>query len=385
MPVSTTGWDGGTPPSNNILERARARVRALLASRRGRAFAGAGAVVILAGAGLVAVRVAASDPPPPPTTTTSAAPTTTKATTTTTAPPTWPLTGRRLANPAEAARPVLAVKIDNVEPASRPQIGINQADVVYEERVEGAVTRFMALFHSSDAQPVGPVRSARSTDIGLFEPLGKPLFAWSGANHTFAGLVRAASMVDVGYDAASSHYHRGRDRRAPHNLMLNSVHELWTGYPAATAPRPLFSYRKPGAPVPGQPIKSVHIVFATGAGSAPVDYGWNGKGWARSQAGTPHVDAAGVRVAPENVIISFTPYANTAVVDQFGVPIREAKLIGKGDAWVLTGGHRILAHWIKPALNAPTRYVDAAGKPVLLTPGRTWVALAEPGTAVGGA
>lgn len=379
LPVSTTGWGGGTPPSNNALDRLRARVRRSLATPRSRAIAGAGAVVVLAGTGLAVARVTSSDPPPTTTTTTTAAPTTTKATTTTTARPTWPLTGRPLANPAQADHPALAVKIDNVQPNSRPQIGLNQADIVYEERVEGAVTRFMAVFHSSDAQPVGPIRSARTSDIGLFSPFGRPLFAWSGANPTFAARVRAASIVDVGYQAAPSHYHRTRDRRAPHNLMLNSVHEMWA-IPGATVPKPIFTYRKPGTPVPGQPIKGVHIVFATGAGSAPVDYRWNGKGWARSQSGTPHVDAAGQQVAPENVIISFTPYANTGIADMFGNPVREARTTGKGDAWVLTGGKRILAHWVKPTLANHAQYLDGAGRPIPLTPGRTWVALAEPGT-----
>lgn len=375
--MSTTGWGGGTPP-NNVLDRVRARVRALVATPRGRAITGAGAVVVLAAAGLTVARVTSSGPAPTTTTTSTTAPPTTEATTTT-ARPTWPLTGRPLADPARANHPVLAVKIDNVQPDSRPQIGLNEADIVYEERVEGAITRFMAVFHSSDAQPVGPVRSARTSDIGLFRPFGKPLFAWSGANRTFAARVRAAGIVDVGFDAASAHYHRTRDRKAPHNLMLNSVREMWA-IPGATVPRPIFSYRAPGAPVPGQPIKGVHIVFATGAGSAPVDYRWNGTGWARSQAGTPHVDAAGKQVAPENVIISFTRYANTDVADQFGHPIREAQTTGTGDAWVLTGGRRILARWRKPSLDDHARYLDANGRDIELTPGRTWVALAEPGT-----
>ncbi len=67
--------------------------------------------------------------------------------------------------------------------------------------------------------------------------------------------------------------------------------------------------------------------------------------------------------------------------DQFGVPIREAQTVGEGDAWVLTGGMLINAHWVKPALEAPTQYLGADGQPIKLTPGRTWVALPEPGTA----
>jgi hypothetical protein len=234
--------------------------------------------------------------------------------------------------------------------------------------------------------PIGPVRSARTSDIGLFQPLGHPLFAWSGANAIFAERIRSAGgLVDIGYDAAPGLYRRVGNRQAPHNLMLPSAASVWANaYPGATPPAtPLFSYRAPGeAPQGGQSVRGIHIVYATGAGSAPVDYVWNGRGWARSQSGTPHVDAEGVQIAPENVIVSYTPYATSGVNDQFGVPIREAHLIGQGDALVLTGGQAIAARWTKTRHNAPTRYTDMAGNPIRLTPGRTWVALPEPGTTV---
>jgi Protein of unknown function (DUF3048) N-terminal domain/Protein of unknown function (DUF3048) C-terminal domain len=362
-----------------------ARLQALLAARRGRVVTAFVGLTALLGACVVAINAGSSESAAPTTTTTTS---TSTSTTTTTAPPppppVYPLTGLPAVDPAVAGRPTLIVKIDNVEPKSRPQIGLNQADIVYEERVEGAVTRFMAIFHSGDAVPVGPVRSARTSDIGLFRPMGTPLFAWSGANAIFAQRIREAGIVDIGYDAASGLYSRAGNREAPHNLMLNGTPDVWAaGYPGATAPPQLFSYRAPGeAPVGGRPTSGVHIVFGTEAGSAPVDYRWNGTGWARSQAGTPHLDAEGVQIAPENVIVSYTPYAASDTADQFGVPIREAQLVGEGEALVLTGGQAFAARWVKPALEAPTQYFDLAGAPIRLTPGRTWVALPEPGTTV---
>ena len=124
----------------------------------------------------------------------------------------------------------------------------------------------------------------------------------------------------------------------------------------------------------------MRIVFAEGPGSAPVEFVWNGAGWARSQSGTPHVDTEGTQIAPENVIVQYTPYANSDTNDQFGVPIREAQTVGEGEALVLTGGYAYTVRWVKPAANAPTQYLDATGAPIRLTPGRTWVELPEPGT-----
>lgn len=324
-----------------------------------------------------------SDEEPPERATT---PSTESTTTTSTAPPEpgYPLTGQAIDDPARAQRPVLAVKIDNAEPrrgrGGRPQAGINLADVVYEEMVEGSVTRFLALFHSTDADPVGPVRSARTTDLLLMGPLNRPLFAWSGANAGVVGQVRGAPVVDVGYDAASGAYNRAGDRPRPYDLM-SSTGALRAAAPGEERPPPaLFAYRAEGEEPGGRPVESVRIVFGDGPGSAPVEYRWDGQGWARFQRDTPHVDAAGQQVAPPNVVIQFTPYAEVQCCDASGFPIVEAQLIGEGDAWILSGGQLVEARWSRPGDGDVTSYtVD--GEPVRLTRGRTWVAIAPPGSA----
>lgn len=303
--------------------------------------------------------------------------------TTTTVPlPVAPLTGLAGDHGDRLDRPAAVVKIDNVAKA-HPQAGINQADVVYEERVEGSVTRLLAVFHSTDAAPVGPVRSARTSDIGIFTPLHRPYFAWSGANKTFAAAIRRSAVFDAGFDAATRHYHRAGNRPGPHDLMLESTADLLAIPSEGSAPPPaLFAYRAEGTPVVGaEPVIGVHVSYGSGGGAAPVEYRWDGTGWARTQSGAPHVDTEGVQVAPANVIVQFTPYASSGVNDQFGQPIPEAQTVGSGEAWVLTDGGLVVGTWHKPSLEAVTTYLDAAGQPIALTPGRTWVALTPPGGA----
>lgn len=346
------------------------------------ALVGGGVVALLVVVGIV-VAVAGGGGETAATTTTSSSTSSTVATTTTTVP-TFPLTGEPLTDPALAARPALVVKIDNAEPRTgqggRPQAGINVADVVYEEMVEGSVTRFAAVFHSADADPVGPVRSARTTDLLLMAPLNRPLFAWSGANANVAGQVATADLVDVGFNAATGAYRRVSDRRAPYNLFSTTPGLRGAAPAEDRPPPPLFTYRAAGAaPSGGREVRGIRIVFGDGPGSAPVTYEWDGAGWARSQRDDPHVDAAGARVAPPNVIVRFTPYAEVQCCDAAGFPIVEAQLVGEGDAWVLTGGRLIEARWSRPTLADVTRYTGADGQPVGLTPGRTWVAIAPPG------
>jgi hypothetical protein len=316
------------------------------------------------------------------TTTTS----TTIATTTTAAPTAvYPLTGLPVTDPATQNRPALVVKIDNADGAggntARPQLGLNQADVVYEEMVEGSVTRLAAVFQSTDADPVGPIRSARSTDVAVFSPLNRPLFSWSGANAGFAQLIHQSPLVDAGYDAHSDLYTR-RDKSghvAPHNLYSSTPALYSISAPGAPPPNPLFVYRATGEPVlpSAKPVNSVDLAFGSGPGSAPVDYVWSAAagGFARSQKGTPDVDENGAQITPQNVIVQFVTYHDTGYRDVTGAPVPEADLVGTGSSWILTNGSIIDGAWSKSAPDAIPVYTDKAGNPVKLTPGRTWVEL----------
>lgn len=307
--------------------------------------------------------------------------TTTEATTSTTAPlgPTLPLLG----TPGDIPlRPALVVKLDNA-PDGRPQAGLNAADVVVEEAVEGGITRLFTVFQSTDAESVGPVRSARSTDIGLVGPLNRPLFAYAGANEAFLRLVRDGPLVDVGVDAVASAYHRERGRPAPYNLFT-STGQLWAAAPpGASPPAPLFRYRHPDDPVAGgEPAGGTHIVFRRIV-TTDVRWTWDAASgtFLRTQNGTDHVDAAGARVAATNVIVALTPYVDTQFVDQSGEPVPEAQLVGEGEAWILTGGQVFRGRWRKASPEARTEYLAADGTELLLSPGRTWVELAPPGSA----
>src|SRR5207302_7538781 len=118
-------------------------------------------------------------------------------------------------------RPALVVKIENVAEA-RPQAGIDAADLVYEEVVEAGLSRFLVVFQSHDADPLGPVRSIRPSDPDIMKPLN-PLFAYSGGTAKFINMLHAAGIVDLGVDsAAGGAYYRRGARAAPHNLYAST-------------------------------------------------------------------------------------------------------------------------------------------------------------------
>lgn len=319
-----------------------------------------------------------------------AAPTTTAAPPETTQPPApepqgmippggGPLTGAPV-DPAKAGRPLLIVKIDNA-PKARPPAGLNQADVVVEEAVEGGVTRFAALYHSQDAE-VGPVRSARSTDMLIAKPLNRPLFAYSGANSAFEDLIRKSPVVNVGVNVFPGDYTRVRGRPSLYSLFTNTARQFGRAPQGASPPPPLFAFRFPGQASVGEPAGGVKMEYRGNATTA-VQWAWDAPAgvWKRSHDTGPHNDAAGVQVNAQNVVVQFVTYHNTPYVDQSGAPVPEADLVGEGDVWVLSDGKVVKGRWKRASDDQVTQYVDAAGAPIRLTPGRTWVELPIPGAA----
>ncbi len=277
-------------------------------------------------------------------------------------------------------RRAIVIKIDNVAPA-RPQFNINSADIVYEELVEAGATRLAAVYHSERETTVGPVRSARTTDIGIAASFRRPVFAFSGANSIVERLVARAPLIDRGAESRGDLYRRLGGRPAPHNL-LSSTTSLENAAPKGPGPQPHFAYRADGEEVGGD-VPTAHTIqlrYLQGAG-VPVRYEWDPRigGWRRYQNNRSHVDAAGVQVAPANVVVQIVPYEDAGMTDKFGEDLYEAEMLGNGEALIFTDGHVYEATWTKPTLRSVTTYTDADGNHIELTPGRTWVALVPPG------
>ena len=301
--------------------------------------------------------------------------------TTTTEPdtgPVAPLTGLRIDDPERVMRPALAVKIDNLDApheSALPQHGLAKADVVFEEIVEGNITRLVAVFHSQDAGRVGPVRSARTTDIHILPQLGTTLLGWSGGNAGVVAAVRdTPSIVDLGHDRATSAYERDSDYRAPHNLFLRAD-ELWDRAPdEVVPPSPIFEYRReePMA-ASAEAVAGIDLNWGGGMASAPVSWRWNSELelYERHQASQPHVDAEGNRIVTQNVVVLITPYGPSPADPRSP----EAHTLGSGEALVFTNGHVIRGTWDRPSAELPATLTDGTGEVIRLTPGQTWIEL----------
>ncbi|MDH3302881.1 MAG: DUF4214 domain-containing protein [Acidimicrobiia bacterium] len=276
-----------------------------------------------------------------------------------------PLTGQY--GRSAITRPALAIKIDNVDQA-RPHIGLNRADVVYEEMVEGNLTRLIGVYHSQTPPVVGPVRSVRVSDFDVLAPYNRPLLAASGANPGVLTALKAAPVVNVNALKVDE-YWRASNRRIPHNL-LTSPAGLWSHAPSDAGPPPVMfttdAQPSVGAPRPG----GVAIEF----GRASVRWRWDGVAqvWRRSQNGTAHVDSTGRPIGAENVIVMVVNYTANAIDAQSP----EAHTVGRLRALVFTNGTWIDGFWERNSATEPIRFVDGDGDPIVLRPGQTWIELA---------
>jgi hypothetical protein len=294
--------------------------------------------------------------------------------------PAAPLTGVPVSDPAVLTRPAIIFKVDNADAKNcddnaRPQVGINQADVVFEILVEG-ITRFMAVFQSQIPGLVEPIRSARSSDPDLLRAFGKPLFGWSGNNGNVQNDLDAIGKfyVNVGHSSSlGSSYYRDKDRCAPHNLVVSPKELLDQAAGDGQVPAPIFSYRKKGEPAPANAAPVGGIEITTGGN---VVFAWNAttSSWDRYQRGTLHTDSDKQAISPPNVLVLVTKYVDSSTA---GSP--EAVTVGEGAAYILTDGKAIAGTWKRAANTDAWTLLDEAGKPVALTPGRTWVSLARGG------
>jgi hypothetical protein len=348
--------------------------------RRGRAVAALLAAALVAGCSAdqeVAAApvpsvtgVESAAPTPTPTPAPTPTPTATPTPTPTPTPLVAPLTGVEIAEPPPE-RPVLAVKIDNLGP-SRPQTGLDEADVVVVELVESA-TRFLALFHSTDPGAVGPVRSARRVEADLLPPYS-PVLVLSGAAPVIYAALDEAGLYRVADDERRERgfpegaFSRDPSRRAPHNLYA-SAPVMWELGAADGLPAPDGTPWPYAQDVPdgGAPAGGVDLDYGGLAGAYGWDWDARAGVWRRNQGGQPHTNPDGQQLGADTVVI-----ARVAVVANAERPF---ETLGEGELTVLRDGQAFPGTWRKPERGDHFAWLGADGRPLPLKPGRTWIEL----------
>ncbi|MEU0673719.1 DUF3048 domain-containing protein [Streptomyces sp. NPDC006172] len=267
--------------------------------------------------------------------------------------------------------PLLAVKIDNVR-AARPQTGLDAADIVYVEPVEGGLSRLMAVYATKLPKAVGPVRSARESDLELLRQFDRPVLAFSGAQRKLLPLIGDAPLRAVTPDAAPDAYYRGADGQAPHNLYVRPGRLLPEAPGAAALTN---GFRFGAAPAGGTPRTSRTVRYP----AARFTFEWSPerRRWLVSTDGRATTTADGRRAAPATVVVQYMKVRASAYHDSLGNHTPYPETVGAGRAEVLRDGRSYEVRWKRPTAEAGTRFTTNDGRPVAFAPGQVWVVFAK--------
>ncbi|NBE52433.1 DUF3048 domain-containing protein [Streptomyces boluensis] len=274
--------------------------------------------------------------------------------------------GARLPGAGEQGCVPLAVKIDNVGPA-RPHTGLDRADFIHVEQVESGLSRLLAVYATGRLpESVGPVRSARETDLELLGQYGRPVLAYSGAQSKLRPLIAAAPLDARTPGEAPDAFFRAPDRPAPHNLYLR---------PARLDPRPAacdpasFGFRVGPRPTDGRPTSRYTVRYP----AARFDFVWS----AEREHWTVELDGAASALTPSTVLVQYTRIRDSRFGDRWGNVSPYTETTGSGKLLLLRNGRAYDGEWSRTAKDRPAEYRTADGSRLYCAKGQVWVVYAK--------
>lgn len=273
--------------------------------------------------------------------------------------------------------PVLAVKIDDTN-AAHPQIGLEDADVVYIEQVEGGLTRLAAIFSSVIPERVGPIRSARISDIEILAQYGRVAFAYSGAQKKLLSVIDAANLQNLGAQAQPpSIYTTDPNRVAPVAMVLRAdllmAKVIEKNYQITTANDVGWSFGD--APQGGKPTESVIMHWPAARYSAA--WSESQSRWLLSHNSESNVAESGIVLGPSTLVIQMVSITDSEYRDKVGGITPFLQTVGNGRGFILRDGKTFNALWNRASEGVGTTWTSSDGKEIKFAPGQIWVALTD--------
>ncbi|MET7617329.1 DUF3048 domain-containing protein [Streptomyces sp. NPDC005408] len=266
---------------------------------------------------------------------------------------------------------VLAVKIDNVGPA-RPQTGLDKADIVYAEQVEAGLSRILALYSSQVPPVVGPVRSARESDLELLRQFDRPTLAFSGAQSKLLPVIAAAPVYALPPGKEPDAYFRSQDRAAPHNLFLRPerTRRDIPGVNAATYAGFTFG----PAPAGGKPTATYSVRYP----AARFSFTWSAerRQWLVGMDGAPSRTPAGQQLGAATVVVQYVTVRPSQFHDRGGNTTPYTETVGSGTALVLRNSKAYKAEWKRGTAASGTAFTTPDGTSMPFAPGQIWIVYA---------
>lgn len=306
-------------------------------------------------------------------------------------PSIWPLTGIA-AQESHSLDPVILVKVEN-DPVVRPQTGLDSADIVVEELVEGGMTRFAAIYQSNIPQVVGPVRSVRHVDAAIAAPIADAFVFSGGAKRTMNFLYRKIPATTTIVTEGGSGMYRDSNHVAPHNVYLKLPELISSLAPNNTPTKGLIELRDdlsltPSATLPSsspEPQLDTQLTTNTAISKAKLKFSTNSQptwhwdaasnSWLRFERSTPFVTPEGKQISTTNVLVLFVETMDAGYTDPAGNYVPRSVLTSGGSGFLLNAGVAAPIKWSKEKVASPISLYDTAGLDLALPVGTTWIEL----------
>jgi hypothetical protein len=273
--------------------------------------------------------------------------------------------------------PVLIVKIDDTTQA-HPQIGLEDADIVYIEQVEGGLTRLAAVFSSVIPQRIGPVRSARISDIEIMAQFGRVAFAYSGAQKKLLPVIAAANLQDLGAQRQSpTIFTTDPNRTQPFamvlraDLLMQKVKEDENQIDSAKNVGFKFGPLQEGGTVTSKAVMYWPAATYSATWSADENR------WLLSHNNTVNFADSGIVLGPTTLVIQMVSITPSEYGDKFGGVTPFSQTVGTGKAYVMRDGQRFVTTWNRASAEEGTTFSFADGTVMNFNPGQIWIALTD--------
>jgi hypothetical protein len=273
--------------------------------------------------------------------------------------------------------PILVVKLDDTRSA-HPQIGLEDADIVYIEQVEGGLTRLAAVFSSKIPQRIGPVRSARISDIELLAQFGRVGFAYSGAQSKLRPVLDAANLVNASAERNSATiYTTDPARVQPYAMVLRAdlLLDLLNSKGVALEESKSIGWDFGDAPAGGKVVTDIRLSWP----ASFYDAHWSedeGR-WLLDHVGTPNLADSGVRLGASTLVIQKVEITDSIYKDKVGGVTPFSATVGTGEGYIARDGKVFKALWSRPTEGSGTKWTTVDGAEISFKKGQIWVALVD--------
>ena len=283
-----------------------------------------------------------------------------------------PLTGERVADTSALQRRPIACKLSNYPGKyTRPQAGLNSADIVYEHITLWVISRFTAIFYSELPLAIGPIRSGRLIDKEI-PAMYDAAFCYSGSHPVVSQRLFRSDIGGQILRPNEEGYYRidNPDIPSEHTFYADPV-----GLHNALATRelehpPQLKNNMAFSTIPPEGGQSV-TKFTVDFGDVVADWEYqpeNGRYW-RWTDGEIHRDAnTDEQINFQNVVVIFAPHVNADIcvyTNEAGECIAqsiEIQVWGDGPAMIFRDGLMYEATWQREERHHMLTFHDDTGE-----------------------